>query len=227
MGQFIRADGDYNITTVDGGTITLDTGLDVGRVLVTGDLAVQGALSLNLLTVDNILLDEGIVQSIEGDLLINPATEEDRVVIGPAVIPKIYGDVVVEGNIFADNIDIGGIVGDSIDIGNFRIDGDIDLTLLSTIETNSNLYIEANGIGTVELRSNTNITGDLTVTGDISIGGNIIIGNDNVDNITVIADFTSDLVPNESGEYDLGKTDKQWQTVYAGKFIGEVYGGTY
>jgi hypothetical protein len=43
MGQFIRVNGDYNIKAIDGGTIKLDTGLGVGRVVVTGDLVVQGA----------------------------------------------------------------------------------------------------------------------------------------------------------------------------------------
>lgn len=43
MGQFIRVNGDYNIKAIDNGTIKLDTGLGVGRVVVTGDLVVQGA----------------------------------------------------------------------------------------------------------------------------------------------------------------------------------------
>ena len=42
MGQFIRVDGDYNIKTRDEGTIRLDTGPGIGRVVITGDLQVQG-----------------------------------------------------------------------------------------------------------------------------------------------------------------------------------------
>lgn len=47
MGQVIQVNGDYNIKAKSGGVITLDTGNNVGRVVVTGDLEVQG----NTLTV--------------------------------------------------------------------------------------------------------------------------------------------------------------------------------
>lgn len=44
MGQFLRTNGDYNIKTVEGGQITLDTGApdSGGGVVVTGNLTVQG-----------------------------------------------------------------------------------------------------------------------------------------------------------------------------------------
>lgn len=42
MGQFFQVNGDYNIKTRDGGTLTLDTGPGVGTVTVTGDLYVAG-----------------------------------------------------------------------------------------------------------------------------------------------------------------------------------------
>lgn len=42
MGQYLRTNGDYNIKTTDGGTITLDTGTNVGFVKITGNLIVEG-----------------------------------------------------------------------------------------------------------------------------------------------------------------------------------------
>ena len=42
MGQFIRVNGDYNIQTIESGTIKLDTGPGVGTVVVTGNLQVEG-----------------------------------------------------------------------------------------------------------------------------------------------------------------------------------------
>lgn len=42
MGQLIHTNGDYNIKTRTGGDITLNTGPGVGRVLVTGNLVVEG-----------------------------------------------------------------------------------------------------------------------------------------------------------------------------------------
>lgn len=46
MGQFIQTSGDYNIKVIsdrpEGGTITLDTGVEIGNVIVTGNLQVLG-----------------------------------------------------------------------------------------------------------------------------------------------------------------------------------------
>jgi len=169
------------------------------------DLDVNGTINATeiltgLLTVDNVQIDNSTIQSIEGNLVINPATEDDRVVIGPAEIPKIYGDVVIEGNIFADNLDIGGIIGDSLIIGNFSIDGDPELTLLSTIATDSSLYIEANGAGTVELRSNTNITGELTVSEEATIAG--ITVEDLTENRVVLVGENGKLIDSANLTFD-------------------------
>jgi hypothetical protein len=65
MGQFFRVNGDYNIKTKGGGTITFDTGINpitrdpgniniVGNLLVTGDLT--SVSSSNLEIVDRILV---------------------------------------------------------------------------------------------------------------------------------------------------------------------------
>jgi hypothetical protein len=42
MGQFLRVNGDYNIQAGEGSKIILDTGENVGEVVVTGDLRVTG-----------------------------------------------------------------------------------------------------------------------------------------------------------------------------------------
>lgn len=42
MGQFLQTNGDYNIKTRTGGDITLNTGPNVGRVIITGNLVVEG-----------------------------------------------------------------------------------------------------------------------------------------------------------------------------------------
>ena len=50
----------YRLQTASGGTITLDTGVDVGTVIVTGDLVVQGETTTvnttNLAIEDNIIV---------------------------------------------------------------------------------------------------------------------------------------------------------------------------
>lgn len=42
MSKYTRVDGDYRLTVQTGGTITLDTGVEQGSVVITGDLIVQG-----------------------------------------------------------------------------------------------------------------------------------------------------------------------------------------
>jgi hypothetical protein len=60
MGQFLQVNGDYNIKTADGGTITLDTGPDIGVVRVTGNLVVDGdtltVSAENLNVQDNVII---------------------------------------------------------------------------------------------------------------------------------------------------------------------------
>ncbi len=59
MGQYLRINGDYNIKAGDGASITLDTGPNMGQVVVTGNLAVQGDTTFieaeNLNIADNII----------------------------------------------------------------------------------------------------------------------------------------------------------------------------
>jgi hypothetical protein len=42
MAKYLRIDGDYKLSVTSGGLITLNTGASVGKVVITGDLEVQG-----------------------------------------------------------------------------------------------------------------------------------------------------------------------------------------
>jgi hypothetical protein len=42
MAKYLNIDGDYKLSVTSGGTITLNTGVSVGKVIVTGDLEIQG-----------------------------------------------------------------------------------------------------------------------------------------------------------------------------------------
>lgn len=83
MGQFLRVNGDYNIKTVDGSKITLDTGpaASGGSVRVTGDLIVEGetlsVAATNLNITDNIItLNDGETGS--GVTLVYSGVQIDR-----------------------------------------------------------------------------------------------------------------------------------------------------
>lgn len=59
------------------------------------------------------------------------------------------------------------------------------------------------------------INGNLDVSGDITLGGNIRVGDADLDTIEVIADFTSNLVPNTNAAFNLGSDAKNWDRLYA------------
>lgn len=96
---------------------------------------------------------------------------------------------------------------------------------ISTEFSNSSLEIRANGTGTIELQSNTNVTGNLNVSGDVSvvgnvtIGGNITIGDSITDTITINAGIQSDLIPSTDNVFDLGSNSFRWRSVYTSNLI--------
>ena len=66
-----------------------------------------------------------------------------------------------------------------------------------------------------------NISGSLTISqslivaDDITLSGKLTLGNANTDNIVVNSEFTSSLIPDIDGAFDLGTGVKKWGTVFA------------
>jgi hypothetical protein len=58
------------------------------------------------------------------------------------------------------------------------------------------------------------VDGDTDITGNVTIGGNLTLGDNEVDTITVVADFTSDLIPDASDTYSLGTPTKEWRRIF-------------
>jgi hypothetical protein len=106
----------------------------------------------------------------------------------------------------------------------FGANGSEEITL---VKLNTGLA-GANAWGSASVFENSgslSVTGDITASnaylrGNLVVSGNIILGNivsgqtTSSDSITVVADFTSDLVPNESSSYDLGAAGRTWANVY-------------
>ena len=80
------------------------------------------------------------------------------------------------------------------------------------------------------------VTGDITASnaylrGNLTVSGNIVLGNiapgqtTSSDSITVVADFTSDLVPDQSNSFDLGKADRYWKSAYVGSLLLNALSG--
>lgn len=95
---------------------------------------------------------------------------------------------------------------------------------ISTTVSDSDIEINPNGSGTVNIIANTNVTGNLVVTGDVNatgnivIGGNITIGDALTDNIVINASIKSDLVPETDNTYDLGSPTFRWRAIYVNDF---------
>lgn len=74
------------------------------------------------------------------------------------------------------------------------------------------------------------LTGDITASnayfrGNVIVSGNLRLGDSNVDSVTVVADFTSDLIPDVSGTFNLGSLTKYWNTAYLGSLSLAALGG--
>jgi hypothetical protein len=114
----------------------------------------------------------------------------------------------------------GEIFHDRLVTANLVLDGN----LISSI-SNSNIVLDPNGSGTVELRADTYITEDLVVNGNISMSGNLTglgtltFGDQTLDTITINTDFTQSIVPGDDLTYALGadagdSSARRWNELY-------------
>ena len=103
------------------------------------------------------------------------------------------------------------IDGTKIETGDFRLSG-------NTIETLTQNFVIDSATNTVDIESDTNITGNLAVTGNFTLGGNITIGDADTDSVEFASDVNSDILPNTDNTFDLGTTTKRWKNIYANNF---------
>tara|TARA_R110002096_G_scaffold106890_5_gene234713 strand:+ start:3072 stop:6788 length:3717 start_codon:yes stop_codon:yes gene_type:complete len=103
---------------------------------------------------------------------------------------------------------------DNTIVGNRVIVGDLELNnnFIENTNTNSDLFIRANGTGEINIIGNTTVNGNLHATGNISADGNITIGSDDTDNIFINADIASDIMPDVDNTYNIGTSSKRWAT---------------
>jgi len=59
-----------------------------------------------------------------------------------------------------------------------------------------------------------NVDQDLSVSGNISVAGNLTIGNQTTDTINVVADFSSNLIPDVTQQFNLGSAEKEWKELH-------------
>ena len=84
-------------------------------------------------------------------------------------------------------------------------------------EQANNAYAEANlklNIAGGTVTGSLNVNQDLSVLGNISVNGNLTIGNQTTDTINVVADFSSNLIPDVTQQFNLGSAEKEWKELH-------------
>jgi len=115
----------------------------------------------------------------------------------------------------------GEIFHDRVTTNNLVFDGN----QISSI-SNSNIVLDPNGSGTVQLLADTNITGNLAVSGNITMSGNLTglgtltFGDQTIDTVTINTDFTQSIVPGDDITYAMGadagdSTARRWSQAHA------------
>jgi len=80
------------------------------------------------------------------------------------------------------------------------------LKVTGGISTQNNLYVGGNAV----------ITGTMTAN-----GGTMTLGDANTDSLSILAELTSDIIPDVNNNYDLGSTAKKWAEIHATTFYGD------
>jgi cytoskeletal protein CcmA (bactofilin family) len=177
------------------------------------------------LLIDDVEINGNTIRSTVGNLNIQPATPSDRIIIGAAEIPDIYGNVDIKGNIFAFNLNTENIAlsGQTFVVANILIDGDANDSAIRTTNSNTNLSLDPSGTGIIILNASTQVNGNLDVSGNITAGGNItlagniIIGDQSItDTLSINARFSSSLIPDTDLAYTIGLPDFAWDRLFVG-----------
>lgn len=140
--------------------------------------------------------------------------EEGRIMYAGA-----NGELIDSANLSFDGVSItatGGVFLDILSVPGQSTLGSVNVTDLTQ---NRIVYVGADGelVDSDNLRFNNDtlyVDGHADITGNITIGGNIILGDTPVDSINVVADFTSDIIPDASDLYSLGTIGKNWFRVF-------------
>ncbi len=225
----LRSSGTGNILldnfTLNDNVITVNTSeLIIGtNTRITEQTTVQNDLTVQ----DNL--------NVQGNTVLGSSIAEDTVTVNARITSNLIPN--------STTINIGSIANswntayiDTLQTDDIKIQGNRIITTAS----NSNLELQAAGTGAViiedltfnqntvssatnisitpttelSINGDTLINGNLDVTGDVTIGGNINFGNQTSDLISFIAEIESDIIPAQSGIYNLGSTSKTWDVVY-------------
>ena len=129
------------------------------------------------------------------------------------------GELIDTANLTFDGVSITATGGVFLDI--LRVPGQTELGSVNVTDLTSGRVVTAGTNGELVDSNNLRFTGstfivdgDADITGNVTIGGNLTLGDNEVDTINVVADFTSDLIPDASDTYSLGTPTKEWRRIF-------------
>ena len=129
------------------------------------------------------------------------------------------GELIDSANLSFDGVSITATGGVFLDI--LQVPGQTELGSVNVTDLTENRIVTVGTDGELVDSDNLRFSNDTLfvdghadITGNITIGGNIILGDTPVDSINVVADFTSDIIPDASGLYSLGTIGKNWFRVF-------------
>ena len=162
MGQVVQTNGDYKIKTGDGHIITLDTGPQVGTVLVTGNLIVKGTnltVSSDNLNVKDNIITVNYGETGAGVTLRYSGVQVDRGTLAPA---GIIFDEVTQTWLFPQ-----GVVGGAFNYSNSKIK--VKNILTNSDTDGGDLTLIGTGNGVVKVTGTSNYTGQVLARNDDTI----------------------------------------------------------
>ncbi len=153
---------------------------------------------------------------------------------GTTIVPNIIADTrfssseldIVGNEILNTNGEINLSVTGSGEITAPRIETDglyLDANQIGSLRSDESVDFHVTGTGRLNIRSNTEIFGDLHATGDITFDGSITFGDSDQDNVSFSADIASNIEPNLNDTYSLGAEFKRWDDLYTIKINGTEY----
>ena len=200
-----------NVNDLTDGRITF-AGVD-GELVDSANLTFDG---VSLTATGGVFLDglEVQGQSTFGSVNVTDLTQTRIVYVGP------NGELIDSAGLTFDGTSLtatGGVFLDGLEVQGQSTFGSVNVTDLT-----QDRVILAGPSGeltdTSKLRFSANtltVEGNADIYGNLTLGGNLRIGDADVDTVNVVADFTSDLIPDSSVTFDLGSIGKNWNRLFA------------
>lgn len=208
------------------GKIDADGNVTIGGNITIGDNILEDVITVNAKIDSNLVPNENEVYDIG-----TPTKRWKNVFISNLEVSQTLdiGNFSFEGNTISTSstsIIFDTPEGEAVVFNSKIIVDDIQISgnVISTEVSNSSLELRPSGTGTIELQSDTNVTGNLDVNNDLTVGndatvsGNFTIGTSSANTVTINSTLTGDLIPSQTITYDIGSNDFKWKDIYAGSF---------